>query len=172
MATLNHLSPVHISNSSLRLFAAPSSTNTPNLSLNSQAGPFSLFLPSISLKPYTKPKPRASVIVLAVKTLAETELIVIPEDCDQVTGQFPPETGVYAVFDSNGDLQFVGLSRNVAASVLSHRKSVPELCHSVKVRTFFFTCNINFLGNNCLWFMLRMIGIVVYLFIFLWACSW
>lgn len=40
---------------------------------------------------------------------------------------------MYAVYDQNGDLQFVGLSRNIAASVLAHRKSLPELCCSIKV---------------------------------------
>lgn len=56
----------------------------------------------------------------------------MPEEVE-IAGKLPAETGVYAVFDQSGELQFVGLSRNIAASVLSHRKSLPELCYSVKV---------------------------------------
>lgn len=40
---------------------------------------------------------------------------------------------MYAVFDGNNDLQFIGISRSIAASVLNHKTSVPELCCSVKV---------------------------------------
>lgn len=131
MATLNHLSSVHTSTSFLDLFTCHPSRNAPNLSFNSQNRPFS----SISQKPHShsRPKPRALVVASALKTLSETKLLVVPEEFDQVAGQFPPETGVYAVFDGNGDLQFIGLSRNIAASVVTHRKSVPDLCHSVKV---------------------------------------
>ncbi|KAM6550611.1 hypothetical protein CsatB_000419 [Cannabis sativa] len=134
MATVNHLSSIHTSTTpSLRLFSPHSSRNSPNLSFYTQPKPFCLTFPSISLNPATKPRPRASLIALALKTLSDTEIVVVPEDSDQVTGKFPSDTGVYAVYDGNGDLQFVGLSRNIAASVLAHRKSVPELCHSVKV---------------------------------------
>ncbi|PON92213.1 Monothiol glutaredoxin-related [Trema orientale] len=130
MATLNHLTSIHTPTPSLRPFPARSSRNTPNLSFYSQPTPFSL---SFSVKPSVKPRFRSSVIALALRTLSETESVVVPDDSDQFAGKFPPGTGVYAVFDGNGDLQFVGLSRNIAASVLAHRKSVPELCHSVKV---------------------------------------
>ncbi|PON51130.1 Monothiol glutaredoxin-related [Parasponia andersonii] len=133
MATLNHLTSIQTPTLSLRLFSARSSGNTLNLSLYSQPIPFSLSFPSISLKPSVKPRPRSSVTALALRTLSETESVVVPDDSDQVAGKFPSGTGVYAAFDSNGDLQFVGLSRNIAASVLAHRKSVSELCHSVKV---------------------------------------
>lgn len=57
----------------------------------------------------------------------------MPEAADQLAENLPSDSGIYAVFDSNGELQFVGISRNIAASVLAHRKSVPELCSSVKV---------------------------------------
>ncbi|PWA41671.1 CAX-interacting protein 2 [Artemisia annua] len=44
----------------------------------------------------------------------------------------PSGSGVYAVYDSNGDMQFLGLSRNNQSSVVFHKKSVPHLCASVK----------------------------------------
>ena len=57
-------------------------------------------------------------------------------------GSFPDHTrgirrdiaGVYAVFDQNDELQFIGISRNIAGSLFTHKKSVPELFGSVKVR--------------------------------------
>lgn len=48
-------------------------------------------------------------------------------------GLFPSVSGVYAIYDSSGDLQFVGITRNLAASVLAHKNSLPELCCAVKV---------------------------------------
>ncbi|CAN6576118.1 unnamed protein product [Malus baccata var. baccata] len=130
MATIIHLSAIHTSSPSIRLFSSHSPQNTPNPSFNlpTKAPTFR----SISLKPYIASKPRASVITSAVKTLSETELVTVPEEVE-IAGKLPAETGVYAVFDQSGELQFVGLSRNIAASVLSHRKSLPELCYSVKV---------------------------------------
>lgn len=133
MATINHLSPPP----SLRLFSPQSSQNTPTLSFYSHSKP-SLTCPSLSLtKPFIAPKPRASVIASAFKSLSETELVTVPEAPDQFAGKLPLDSGVYAVFDSSGDLQFIGLSRNIAASILAHRKSLPELCYSVKVLNVF-----------------------------------
>lgn len=48
-------------------------------------------------------------------------------------GVIPPSSGVYGVYNGSGELQFVGITRNLAASVLFHKNSVPELCSSVKV---------------------------------------
>jgi hypothetical protein len=52
----------------------------------------------------------------------------------------PSDCGVYAVYDKSNDLQFIGVTRNIGASVFSPLKSVPELCHSVKVIFFPFFC--------------------------------
>lgn len=52
---------------------------------------------------------------------------------DEVNEKFPSDAGVYAVYDNNEELQFIGISRDIAASVTVHLKSVPELCSSVKV---------------------------------------
>jgi excinuclease UvrABC nuclease subunit len=57
----------------------------------------------------------------------------VPPLSDEVTGKLPSDAGVYAVYDNNEELQFIGISRDIAASVNVHRKSVPELCSSVKV---------------------------------------
>lgn len=72
-------------------------------------------------------------MALAVKNLGETEPVVVSPENDGTAGELPSGTGVYAVYDKGGELQFIGLSRNIAASVSAHRKSVPELCCSIKV---------------------------------------
>ncbi|KAF5759496.1 putative glutaredoxin, GIY-YIG endonuclease superfamily, Thioredoxin-like superfamily [Helianthus annuus] len=72
------------------------------------------------------PRPYLNLVVSAIGKLSESETV-------PVSSVFPSASGVYAVYDKNGDLQFVGLSRNIQASVLFHQKSVPELCASIKV---------------------------------------
>lgn len=47
--------------------------------------------------------------------------------------EFPDGSGVYGVYDQNGELQFIGISRNIAASVATHSKLGPQICSSVKV---------------------------------------
>ncbi|KAF6170430.1 hypothetical protein GIB67_014360 [Kingdonia uniflora] len=117
--------------SSLRLIAIFSpkitlqtpSPSSPNFTLSN---PF----PSISLK--TNTSKRLSALT-AVKKLSEAEPSSVPVENSELSGVFPSNSGVYAVYDESDELQFIGISRNIAASVLSHRKSVPELCYKVKV---------------------------------------
>ncbi|XP_057458360.1 bifunctional monothiol glutaredoxin-S16, chloroplastic [Lotus japonicus] len=106
--------------------------NTRTLSFNLHSKPS--FNPRpISLKPYNSDNPRKWTVSLAVKTLGETEAVAVSPENDGPAGEFHPGAGVYAVYDKDGELQFIGISRNVAASVSTHRKSVPELCGSFKV---------------------------------------
>ncbi|KAK9820835.1 hypothetical protein WJX81_001306 [Elliptochloris bilobata] len=44
----------------------------------------------------------------------------------------PAAAGVYAVYDSAGVLQYVGLSRKIAVSLANHARDLPELAHAVK----------------------------------------
>ncbi|XP_073290181.1 bifunctional monothiol glutaredoxin-S16, chloroplastic [Primulina huaijiensis] len=127
MAALN-LSP----SSNLPLFSNVSSRYAPSISFYSLPKPAVLFS-SITLRRKTFSRnrnPRA--IVSAIKKLSETDLVAIPSD-DSITGILPSDSGVYAVYGGGGDIQFIGITRNLAASVLGHKKSVPELCSSVKV---------------------------------------
>ncbi|XP_010253773.1 PREDICTED: bifunctional monothiol glutaredoxin-S16, chloroplastic [Nelumbo nucifera] len=90
--------------------------------------------PSISSNPKNKSRRLfALVVVSSLKKLADAELVPVPGEADELASKFPSDSGVYAVYDKNNDLQFIGISRSIAASVLSHRKSVPDLCYSVKV---------------------------------------
>lgn len=126
-AALN-LFPVRASTSS-----SHTSTNTPRLSFYSHFIRSTTTFPSISLK-LTNPKRLSSLtIVSAVKKLSELDVVTVPSESNEFSGKFPADSGVYAVYDSSNELQFIGVSRNIAASVLSHRNSVPELCSSVKV---------------------------------------
>ncbi|CAK8574883.1 unnamed protein product [Lathyrus sativus] len=131
MATLINLSSTQL----LSFHRLPSfyPRNTPTLSLNLHPNSSSNLRP-ISLKPYHhSQKPQKWMVAMAVKNLGETELVTVTPENDGPAGELPPEAGVYAVYDKDGELQFIGLSRNIAATVLAHQKSVPELCGSVKV---------------------------------------
>lgn len=44
----------------------------------------------------------------------------------------PAEAGVYAVYDNDETLQYIGLSRKIKASVKLHMFELPELCFSVR----------------------------------------
>ncbi|KAJ0983900.1 hypothetical protein J5N97_002256 [Dioscorea zingiberensis] len=76
---------------------------------------------------------RGLFVVSAIGKLSETELVSIPEGSDELRSTFPSSPGIYGVYDKNGDLQFIGVTRNVAANIATHRKRVPDLCSSVKV---------------------------------------
>ncbi|XP_073133995.1 bifunctional monothiol glutaredoxin-S16, chloroplastic [Henckelia pumila] len=120
------------SSSKLPLFSNVSPRNAPSISFYSLPKPAVAF-PAITLKRITfSPNRNPKAIVSAIKKLAETELVEIPTE-DSITGILPSDSGVYAVYGGTGDIQFVGITRNLAASVLGHKKSVPELCSSVKV---------------------------------------
>ncbi|KAG0469070.1 hypothetical protein HPP92_018398 [Vanilla planifolia] len=69
----------------------------------------------------------------AVLKLDEAKLVSIPSGSDRVEDRFPHGAGVYGVYDKVGELQFIGISRNVAASIAAHSKALPDLCCSVKV---------------------------------------
>ncbi|XP_059305353.1 bifunctional monothiol glutaredoxin-S16, chloroplastic [Lycium ferocissimum] len=131
MAALN-ISFLAKPHSTLPIISNFSSQNAPSFSSYSLPKT-SLFPPSIiTLRPKTRTtntRHVSTVIAAAFKKLSETD----PLATDEISGRFPKESGVYAVYDSNGDLQFIGISRNIAASVVSHKNSVPQLCSSVKV---------------------------------------
>ncbi|KAL5710173.1 Bifunctional monothiol glutaredoxin-S16 [Ranunculus cassubicifolius] len=121
--------------SSLNLFSIRASSthnyhskNTLGLSFNSH---LTTTFPSISIS-LTKSK-RLSAFISAVKKLSELDSVAVPSEPSEVQTKFPADSGVYAVYDDKNELQFIGVSRNIVASVLSHRKSVPELCSSVKI---------------------------------------
>ncbi|KAL9686135.1 hypothetical protein QQ045_023590 [Rhodiola kirilowii] len=98
----------------------------------------SLFSPSVPVAfsiTTTKCRPRTLIVVSALPKLGDTESIAVPDEAVDVIAKFPQEGGVYAVYDKDSELQFIGITRNIAASVVTHQKSVPELCSSVRACT-------------------------------------
>ncbi|KAE9452340.1 hypothetical protein C3L33_15766, partial [Rhododendron williamsianum] len=121
MATINlsSSSPIRSTSSSL-LSSSYSPQTTPTHAFYSHPKNPSHHFPSIiiSLRPKTLTKPRLrTAVVSAVKKLSETKPVGVPPESEEIAGTFPAVAGVYGVYDQNGDLQFVGLSRNIAASV-------------------------------------------------------
>ncbi|XP_074573031.1 monothiol glutaredoxin-S12, chloroplastic [Curcuma longa] len=76
---------------------------------------------------------RFPFVCAALGKLSEAELVAVPKGPGELDGKFPSGAGVYGIYDRDGELQFVGISRNVASSIASHSKFVPDLCHSVKI---------------------------------------
>ncbi len=68
-------------------------------------------------------------IVCSVRKLADVEHVELPPK----DTTFPAAPGIYAVYDKEGDLQYVGLTRRVSTSLDIHLKENSELCGSVKV---------------------------------------
>jgi Grx4 family monothiol glutaredoxin len=71
-------------------------------------------------------------LVVARSKFSEVE--ALPVFVDGQPSDIPPKSGVYAVFDSSGTLQYVGISRNINLSVAAHSKALDKaVVHSVKV---------------------------------------
>lgn len=113
---------------SLRRLPAPASS-----SCSSRGGV--RFPPALLLRPRSWRV--VSSVSAALSKLSEAAPVPIPQEpAEALPGEdaLPARPGVYGVFDPAGDLQFLGISRNVRASVEGHRRKVPaDLCASVKV---------------------------------------
>ncbi|BFI25074.1 hypothetical protein AXG93_773s1130 [Marchantia polymorpha subsp. ruderalis] len=68
--------------------------------------------------------------VAGVQKLGEVDAVDLSSDGSK---EFPAAPGVYAIYDKEGKLQYVGISRRVSSSIQSHLQDLPELCASVKV---------------------------------------
>lgn len=67
--------------------------------------------------------------------LASLEYIPYIGDRGQLPEQFQGKIGVYAIFDREKTLQFVGYSRDVYLSLKQHLIRQPQQCYWVKVQT-------------------------------------
>jgi len=74
--------------------------------------------------------PRLDVLARATKM---TELDATPVLVDGKMAEFPDSPGIYAVYDDEGTLQYLGLSRKVSLSITNHVNDLPDLTHAVKV---------------------------------------
>ncbi|KAG1338025.1 monothiol glutaredoxin-S12, chloroplastic [Cocos nucifera] len=118
----------------------PSAKSFPSFSSSLPSAPSSLAhlcraasLRSFSSSARRRPSATAAPFSAALGKLSETELVPVPKGPDGLNGKFPSAAGVYGIYDGDGGLQFIGISRNVAASIAAHAKSVPDLCCAVKV---------------------------------------
>ncbi|NJR66585.1 MAG: GIY-YIG nuclease family protein [Leptolyngbyaceae cyanobacterium CRU_2_3] len=67
--------------------------------------------------------------------LADLDYIPYLNAAGQMTDQFNGKVGVYAIFDSEKILQFIGYSRDVSLSLKQHLVRQPQRCYWVKVQT-------------------------------------
>jgi Grx4 family monothiol glutaredoxin len=70
-------------------------------------------------------------VVAELPSLNESE--AVPVTVGGALQKFPAAPGVYAVFDSTNELQYIGLSRKVSTSIEAHTEDLPELISTVKV---------------------------------------
>jgi hypothetical protein len=67
--------------------------------------------------------------------LATLDYIPYLDDRGQVTDQFSGKVGVYAIFDQEKTLEYIGYSRDVSLSLKQHLVRQPEKCYWFKVQT-------------------------------------
>ncbi|MFH7028229.1 MAG: GIY-YIG nuclease family protein [Heteroscytonema crispum UTEX LB 1556] len=70
-----------------------------------------------------------------IPSLATLEYFPYIDDSGQLPEQFQGKIGVYAIFDQEKILQFVGYSRDVFLSLKQHLVRQPQQCYWVKVQT-------------------------------------
>jgi hypothetical protein len=70
-----------------------------------------------------------------ISSLASLEYIAYIDDNGQLPEQFQSKIGVYAIFNPEKILQFVGYSRDVYLSLKQHLVRQPQNCYWVKVQT-------------------------------------
>lgn len=67
--------------------------------------------------------------------LATLEYIPYIDENGQLPEQFQGKIGVYAIFNTDKNLQFIGYSRDVYLSLRQHLVRLPDKCYWVKVQT-------------------------------------
>lgn len=75
-------------------------------------------------------KPRCFPCLISAQKLEDTASFSLPDHLSKL----PPSPGIYAVYDKDSELQFIGLTRRISSSLSFHVQAVPELCSTVKVR--------------------------------------
>lgn len=88
----------------------------------------------------SRPVDGATKRLTVAQAAMDTEKALVPYgDAEKkpafVDGQintFPLQSGVFAVYDSEDVLRFVGISRNISLSITEHAKSLGDRVHSVK----------------------------------------
>lgn len=68
-------------------------------------------------------------------SLASLEYIPYIDANGQLPDQFQGKVGVYAIFNQDKELQFVGYSRDVYISIQQHLVRQPQKCYWLKIQT-------------------------------------
>lgn len=74
-------------------------------------------------------------LMTTTTSLAALDYMAYLDDAGQVTEQFSGKVGVYAIFDLEKTLQYIGYSRDVSLSLKQHLVRQPEKCYWFKVQT-------------------------------------
>jgi hypothetical protein len=72
---------------------------------------------------------------ISLPTLASLEYYAYIDDHGEVIADFQAKIGVYAIFNQDKILQFVGYSRDIYLSLKQHLVRQPQNCYWVKVKT-------------------------------------
>ena len=72
---------------------------------------------------------------ISLPTLASLEYYAYIDDHGEVIADFEGKIGVYAIFNQDKILQFVGYSRDIYLSLKQHLVRQPQNCYWVKVQT-------------------------------------
>lgn len=70
-----------------------------------------------------------------ISSLANLEYVTYIDANGQLPEQFQGKVGVYAIFDRDKSLQYVGFSRDVYISLQQHLVRQPQKCYWLKVQT-------------------------------------
>lgn len=71
----------------------------------------------------------------SIPRLTEVPFVPYLDPTGNVTSDLEGKIGVYAVFDAERSLQYVGISRDIASSLKLHIVRVPSQCHWLKFNT-------------------------------------
>ncbi|MCU0524866.1 MAG: GIY-YIG nuclease family protein [Elainella sp. Prado103] len=68
-------------------------------------------------------------------TLTQLDYLPVLDEAGQLPEQVAGKVGVYAIFDRDQQLQYIGYSRDVLLSVKQHLVRRPQSCYWLKVQT-------------------------------------
>ncbi len=67
--------------------------------------------------------------------LADIDFLPYLDTSGNISADLAGKIGVYAIFSDDYQLQYVGISRDIATSLKLHIVRVPHLCHFLKITT-------------------------------------
>ena len=73
---------------------------------------------------------------ISIPTLSSLDAIAYLDDRGVIREEpFQKKVGVYAIFDTENALQYIGYSRDIYASLKQHLVRCPQQCHWIKFKT-------------------------------------